>query len=214
MRITDVRKRRGKLYLLFLDGEEAMTVDALTFDESPYRMGGSITDEELYALLEESRRRRAREKALYLLSLRDYGRAELEKKLRDEAGEDAAAEAAGRMEELGLLDDRRYAARLAGDCVGRRCFPRRRAVQELTGRGIARDLAEEAVDEALQEAEKDDRLLALELLRKKYYNRLCDEDARRKTMAALARYGFGYEAARFAVETALTEKQDEDEGGR
>lgn len=67
-----------------------------------------------------------REKALYLLSLRDYGRAELEKKLRDEAGEDAAAEAAGRMEELGLLDDRRYAARLAGDCVGRRCFPRRR----------------------------------------------------------------------------------------
>jgi hypothetical protein len=33
-------------------------------------------------------------------------------------------------------------------------------------------------------------------------------------MAALARYGFGYEAARFAVETALTEKQDEDEGGR
>lgn len=214
MRITDVQKRRGKLYLLFLDGEEAMTVDALTFDESPYRMGGTITDEELHALLEDSRRRRAKEKAFYLLSLRDYGRAELEKKLRDEAGEEAAAEAAGRMEELGLLDDRRYAARLAGDCVGRRCFPRRRAVQELTGRGIDRDLAEDAVDEALEAAEKDDRLLALELLRKKYYNKLYDENARRKTMAALARYGFSYDAARFAVEAALSEREDEGEGGR
>ena len=47
MIITDVRKRRGRLYQLYLDGEPAVTVDAAAFDESPYRMGGRIDDDQL-----------------------------------------------------------------------------------------------------------------------------------------------------------------------
>ena len=114
MIITEIRKRRGTLYLLVLDGEPAMTVDARTFDESPYRPGGAIDDGQLRELLEQSARRRAREKALYLLSLRDHSRAELEDKLRRGEGREAAAETAARMEELGLVNDEAYAYRLAG----------------------------------------------------------------------------------------------------
>ena len=74
MTITEIRKRRGRLYLLVLDGEPAMTVDIRTFEESPYRVGSSLSEEELRALLDESGRRRAEEKAVYLLSRGDHSR--------------------------------------------------------------------------------------------------------------------------------------------
>ena len=201
MIITDVRKRRGRLYQLYLDGEPAVTVDAAAFDESPYRMGGRIDDDQLRELLEAGSRRRAREKALYLLSMRDHSRGELEQKLRQTAGAQAAEETAARMDEA-------YARRLARDLLARKHYPRRRLAQELTGKGIDHALAEEAAAEAMEEAETDDGQQALELLRKKYYNRLYDENARRKTAAALARYGFGGDAVRRAMEAALSDQED------
>ena len=112
------------------------------------------------------------------------------------------------MEELGLVDDEAYARRLARDLLARKHYPRRRLAQELTGKGIDRALAEEAAAEAMEEAETDDGQQALELLRKKYYNRLYDENARRKTAAALARYGFGGDAVRRAMEAALSDQED------
>ena len=169
MIITEIRKRRGTLYLLVLDGEPAMTVDARTFDESPYRPGGVIDDGQLRELLEQSARRRAREKALYLLSLRDHSRAELEDKLRRGEGR-----------ELRL----------------RKRYPLRRTVQELTARGGDREIALQAAGEP----ETDDAALALELLRKKYYNRLQTEEDRRRVRAALARRGFGGGDIRRAME--------------
>ena len=186
MTITEIRKRRGRLYLLVLDGEPAMTVDIRTFEESPYRVGSSLSEEELRALLDESGRRRAEEKAVYLLSRGDHSRRGLEEKLRRSAGREAAAQAAQRMEELGYVNDERYALRLARDLTERKLYPRRRAVQELCARGVDRELAVRAVDET----EKEDLDKALELIAKKQYNRLHDEDGRRKAGAALARYGF------------------------
>ena len=186
MIITELRKRRGRLYLLVLDGEPAMTLDVRTFEESPYRVGSSLSDEELKALLDESARRRAREKAVYLLSRSDHSRRGLEEKLRREAGAEVAEQTAQRMEELGYINDERYAHRLARDLTERKLYPRRRAVQELCARGISRELAMLAVEET----EKEDLDKALELLDKKQYNRLHDENGRRKAEAALARYGF------------------------
>ena len=45
-------------------------------------------------------------------------------------------------------------------------------------------------------------------IRDRYYNRLYDENARRKTAAALARYGFGGDAVRRAMEAALSDQED------
>ena len=54
MFITEVRPRRGRQVLLVLDGEPAVTVDSRTFDESPYRAGGVIDDDQLRELLDRS----------------------------------------------------------------------------------------------------------------------------------------------------------------
>ncbi len=195
MTITELRKCRGRLYRLVLDGEPAVTVDVRTFEESPYRVGSSLSVEELEALLDESARRRAREKAVDLLSRRDHSRRGLEEKLRREAGAAIAAQTAQQMEERGYIDDERYARRLAQNLTERKLYPRRRAVQELCARGIERELAARAVEET----GKDDLEKALELIEKKQYNRLQDEKGRRKTEAALARYGFDRATIRRAM---------------
>ncbi len=201
MVITAQERMRGSLYRLELDGEPAGTIDKRTFDEAGYRLGGEITQAAWEELQERSARNRAKEKALYLLSQRDRPRGELLKKLQPEAGEEIARETVDRLEETGLLDDDALALRWAGDLSQRKCYPRRRVEQELTARGFDRDTARRAVEEL----ETEDHTLALALLHKKYYNKMTTEDGRRKTAAALARYGFSSHAVRYALEHWETE---------
>ena len=206
MRIDDVQRRRGSLVQLVLDGEPAALIDRKTFEESPYEVGSSLSEEQWVALKKESKTRRAWDKALYLLSLRDYARAQLQRKLEREAGSELARETVERLERAGLLNDGAYARRLARDMVERRHFSRRRTLQELTARGLDRETAEEAVEEL----EPDDAEQALELLRKKRYNELSDPDTRRRAASALARAGFGWDAVRCAMERRREELAEDE----
>ncbi len=210
MIITEARRRRRSLYLLMLDGQEGPSVDVRTFDESPYRVGGTITQEALDALRELSEHNRARERALYLLGMRDYACGELEKKLLTEARPAIAAQVVVRLAEVGLLDDEQYAMRMAHAMANEKKYPKRRIVQELQHRGVGRELASAAAEEL----EIADFQQALALIEKKYYNKMTDRASRDKVMAALARRGFSYEAIRraFALfdETAQTDFEETD----
>ncbi len=201
MKVTEVRPRRGQqVVLLWDDGSETL-LDKRTFEESPYGVGSFLSLEELEALCTLSRRNRAREKAVFLLSRRDYSRRELEQKLCREKGRyhaenrDAAAEAAAYMEELGYVKDEEYARRLARDCRDSKHYPRRRALEKLCEKGIARETACAVLDEMVW----DDSQLALEFLRKKRYNIPESREEAEKQLAALARYGFSGDDIRRAM---------------
>lgn len=205
MKIIETAIRRRRLYLLRLDNETEYTVDRRTLDESSYRVGSDITAEQLDALLAQSQYNRARERALYLLGLRDYACGELEQKLHTEATPAIAAAVVARLQEVGLLDDAAYARRLARHLTEYKQYPRRRVEQELRRRGI--DSA--TVCDAMGQLESDDFQQALALLEKKYYNKLNTPEDRRRTTAALARRGFTYTAIRRAMEAlgAATEEE-------
>lgn len=196
MKIIAVSRRRRQLYLLTLEGGDPIEVDVRTFDESPYRAGCDVSEEQLNTLLATSRRNRARERALYLLGLRDYSCHELEQKLYTEATPEIAAAVVERLQEVGLLDDERYAARLARSLSEGKHYPRRRIEQELRRRGISNGLVQAVVFDL----EGEDFEQALALLQKKYYNKLNDPDSRRRVIAALARRGFSYGAIRRAMD--------------
>lgn len=205
MKIIEVSRRRRQLYCLTFEGGDPIEVDVRTFDESPYRVGCAITEEQLNTLLAISQYNRARERALYLLGLRDYACKELEQKLHTEAPPEIAASVVARLCEVGLLDDERYAARLARALSEEKHYPRRRIEQELRRRGIAPLLAQTAAEEV----DGEDFEQALALLERKYYNKLDDPDSRRRVIAALARRGFSYGAIRRAFE-ALDVPDDEE----
>lgn len=203
MKITAAKRIRGQQYALTLgDGDETIEIDRATFDHSGLRIGSDIDGAQLEALLQTATYNRVRSRALYYLTDRDYAAGELVTKLCRMTDRETATAVVERLCEVGLVNDRAYAARQAQNMAEYRLYPRRRILQELRAKGIDRDIAEEAV----AALETEDFELALALLRKKYYNKLSDDAARARTAAALARYGFGYGTVRRAVEAATEEE--------
>lgn len=196
MKIIETESRRRRLYWVKLSDGTQQTVDRQTFDESPYRVGDEIDRQQWEELIELSQYNRARERALYLLGLRDYACRELEQKLYTEATPEIAARVVARLREVGLLDDGRYAARMARHLSEYKQYPRRRIVQELCCRGVAPEVAEAAA----AEIDATDFQQVLALLEKKYYNKMNTPDERRRVVAALARRGYPYSAIRQAIE--------------
>ena len=196
MKILEISRLRRSLYRLDLEDSDPVEVDVRTFDESGWRQGSDLDEAQLHTLLTTSRYNRARERALYLLGLRDYACKELEQKLYTEATPEIAASVVERLREVGLLDDERYAARLARSLSEQKHYPRRRIEQELRRRGLAPLLAQTAAEEV----DGEDYEQALALLERKYYKKLDDPDSRRRVIAALARRGFSYGAIRRAMD--------------
>ncbi|MBR3289975.1 MAG: regulatory protein RecX [Clostridia bacterium] len=193
--IVSVTPKRGRQYTLALSDGSKVPVDKATFDQSPYRADSALTTDELSALLSLSAENRAREKALWLLSHRDYSRRELAQKLRDGGDRETADKTAARMEEIGLVNDRRYAEKWARELCFVKHYPARRAVMKLLEKGVPREVAEAAI----AEIEPDDVTSALAFLHKKCYTADQDEKARQKIYGALLRYGFDGETIRSAL---------------
>lgn len=113
MQITAIEPRRKGLSAVYIDGEFAMKLDTQTLLENRANVGKEINDEELKELIERSNERRAKEKALWLISYRSHSKKELKEKLQRTCDADAAEKAVERMEELGLVSDERFAAAYA-----------------------------------------------------------------------------------------------------
>lgn len=105
--------------------------------------------------------------ALDILSRRDQSEAELLRKLaRKGVGAEEAAAALSRLRELGYLDDRRLAGRLAESAVASGRMVGYRLRGELIRRGIPAALAEEAL--AASTEDYDERSAVAELLSRKF----------------------------------------------
>ena len=175
MELTAIEPRRHRMVQLFLDGEPAVKLDAVTAQEERLRVGMELDDEELHALLQKSDAARANEKALYLLEHRPHAKRELERKLSRTVSED-------------------YARRLAQE-LARKGYAAPRTAQELARRGIDRDLARAAAQEAVSDPGESLRAL----IARKYARRLGDEKGRRQTVAALQRLGYRWDEIRSAL---------------
>lgn len=204
MTITDLKPARKKLTIVYIDGEYAMKLDTQVLEDNCIKVGTQLDDDRLHELVAESEYRRAKEKALWLLSGRDYAKGELETKLKKEASPETAAQVCERMEELGLINDENYARRLASDLLNIKKMSVRGAKYKLMEKGIDKDLAEEILDEF----EVDPVEQIAELIERKYADKLSDEKLRRRTIAALQRLGYSWSDIKSAIEQFEEEYYD------
>ena len=188
MRITAIEPRRKGLCALYIDGEFAMKLDLETVLGHRFDVGREITDEQLHEVVIDSDKKRCKDRAMWLISYRDHSRRELIDKLRKDYSADSAEAAAERLEELGLLDDGRFARRCAADLISLKKLSERGVRQKLREKGIDRDL----IDEVVGEFEFDEREQLREIIEKKYPRGLDDEKTRRRAFSALQRLGYGY----------------------
>lgn len=195
MQITAVEPRRKGLSALFIDGEEAMKLDTEVILAHRFDVGREITDEELHACVLDSDMKRCKDKALWLISFRDHSRRELFDKLRRDYSEESCERALGRLEELGLVDDGRYARRYTADLINIKHLSERGVRQKLREKGIDREL----IDEVLSEIEVNEEEQIRSVIEKKYANALDDEKVRRRAVNALMRLGFSYGSIKSAL---------------
>lgn len=195
MQITAIEPRRKGLSAVYIDGEFAMKLDTQTLLENRADVGREISDEELKELIERSNERRAKEKALWLISYRSHSKKELKEKIRRTCDADAAEKAVERMEELGLVNDEQFAAAYARKLLLEKKMTRRTAAFELSRKGIDRETA----DRVLEEIEVDYRDNIRAVIEKKYRN-IQDEKIRRRAVAALQRLGYGWEDIKSVLE--------------
>ena len=188
MKITEIRPRRKGLSALYLDGEFAVSLDTKTLIEYRFDVGREIDDDDLHEIIRLSNERRAKDKALWLISYRDHSKKELEQKISRTSDNDSARKAVERMEELGLVDDERFARRYAEQLLNSKHMSVNRIVFELTQKGIDRETAELIVEEL----ECDPREHIRIIIEKKYRN-LSDEKQKRRAAAALQRLGYRWD---------------------
>ena len=195
MKITEIRPRRKGLSALFIDGEFAMALDTQTLLEQRIDVGRELDDEELHGLITLSNERRAKEKALWLISYRSHSKKELRDKIRRTCDAEAADKAVERMEELGLVNDEDFARRYAEQLLYGKRLSKRAAFYELRRKGIDQATAEEALAELDVDVHEQIRAL----IEKKYRN-INDEKIRRRAVAALQRLGYGWEDIKAVLE--------------
>ena len=201
MKITAVEPRRKQMCALFIDGEYVMNLDAQTLIENRFDVGREIDDDELKDIIDKSSERRAKEKALWLISYRSHSKKELFDKLKRSFDEESAQKAVDRMEELGLINDEEFAKLYARKLVNGKKMSVKAAEFELYRKGIDKITAEQV----LGELEYDPQTQIIEFITKKYKN-IDDAKIKRRAVAALQRKGYSWEEIRQAIESLVSEE--------
>ena len=123
---------------------------------------------------------------MYLIEYRSRTKKELFDKLVVLFGESAAERAVERLEELGLINDEKYAREYAEVLLDRKGFSRQRAAFELIKKGIDKDIIEEILDEL----ETDPVEQIRKLLETKFARRLSNEKDLAKTVNSPKAMGY------------------------
>lgn len=204
MTITAIEPKRKGLSALYIDGEFAFKVDTEVLLSMRIDVGDEITDEKLHELTKNSDTKRAKDKAMWLISYRDYARGELIEKVAKDSSKEAALKAVERLEELGLVNDEKYAKRYAHDLLFIKHLSPVGAVRKLTEKGINRDLAREVVEKLDCDIDENIRII----IEKKYAKNLFDEKGRRRCVNGLMRLGYSYGD----IKSAMHQFTDLDDG--
>lgn len=149
--------------------------------------GKELGEEETEQMLASLRRSQLKEKTIALLARKPMSRRELERKLEEwDADEEETAGICARMEELGFLNDREYAARVVRH-YSAKGYGARKLRDELYHRGVPRELWDEALDQAADSADTMDALIE-----KKLAGREPDRKELKKISDMLARRGYSW----------------------
>lgn len=198
MKITAKGGRKDKIHI-YIDGEYRFTVDDNFWFSCGYISGDEIDEEELAAFEEAVGSRRAFNSALNSLDYRDHSTREIQQKLMRKFDAQYVDEAVEKLTELDLINDERYAKLYARELFEHKKFGKMRIKSELRARGIAAETANEAVEELFDEEEPDNIERIVDIIEKKYYNKINDESGRKKVFAALTRMGYSFSDIREAM---------------
>lgn len=209
MTITQLQQTKKGRFSIFADGEFLFSVHKDTFLLRPeLAVGKQVSVETLEEIRLEDEALSCKEKALTLLEYSSQSAGRLAEKLLRFYPRETVDSTIARLAELGLLDDLDYGRRLAADLIHLRGYSLGRVRQAL----YQRRLDKETIAQVMEELQDTDQIGPMvELVKKKYLQKLREPRGREKVAAALQRRGYQYDEIRDALALVLEELPDDEE---
>lgn len=199
-------KREGRFDIL-VDGKASGTLSLDVIERLRIHVGTEYTAELANAFAVEAGRLHTFDRALDMLAFRARATRELRIALLRKGEEASNVEhALEKLLAMGLLDDAAYSRQYAHAKVMGPGFSRRRLQAELARRGVARDVADAAIADALAEDDVDaDAILERVAVKKlRSLERLDEPTKRRRLYEFLARRGYDSDDIRRVMDRLLT----------
>ena len=193
LKITNISKYKGMTYMVEFEDRDAEFLNREIVSRYNLKAGISLPLSAWEEIKAEEEYRKARERALYLLDYRDYSYVDLFRKLEKNYSEETCYRVMDKMVEMGTINDRRYAEGLARHYVEVKRFGRRRAFQEMRGKGLTSEVINIALDAYDEDEENTWYERLYELVENKYLRYLEDEKGVNRVKNALVRYGYSYD---------------------
>ena len=205
MMITEILPVTKQKYRVVTDEQLAFILYKGELSHYHLQAGRELTEQEFHRIQEEVLIKRAKLRAMHLLTARDYTELQLRNKLEQgEYTQEAVETAIEYVRSWHYLDDQRYMEQYLSGFSGNKS--RRQREQELQQKGISKEMIaafrqkQEDIGETQDETE-----MILELLRKRCRDpRSADEKEKRRHYAYLMRKGFDSGDIRRAWEQFFT----------
>ncbi len=205
------QRRAANRRNVYLDGTFAFGCNLNVVARFRLREGLVLSPDEVAAIQQGEVRQDCFDTAIRSLESRLHGRSELKRKLMaKEFGEPIIDGVLDDLQRMDYLDDARFARARAESAAKVKHHGRRRAMVELTRRGIPRDVADAALGAVFT---KESSLAGATELAEKQAPRLKRLDplvARRRLVGMLQRRGFDYDAVKPVVDRVLGSRADHD----
>ena len=203
MTITDIVELDKKRCKIFIDGEFAFVLYKGELREYDIKSGNEISESVYESINSEVLSKRAKLRAMNLLQKKDYTEKQLRDKLQEGLySQELIDEAIDYVKSYRYLDDERYARDYITYHMEMRS--RNRILQDLTGKGISKDVIISIMDELYSESEEATGDIEAEqinkLLIKKHFDNDMDYKDKQKIMAFLVRRGYTMDSIRRAME--------------
>jgi len=201
--LTGVRRVHGRAILSLSNGE-SLTMPRAMLKERPYRGGTPFDRASFDAFIRERAYPFAMDKAVALLASRARTEKEIaDALLKNAYPEEVVARVMARLHEAGYLDDGDFAERWASSRATKG-MGARRIRMELRQKGVDADTIERTITSMDAEQLSDGALMAARKAARGKDLSLPSE--RQKVLAALARRGYDYAAARQALQALMEEE--------
>lgn len=207
MYITNIIRKKCGCSDIYVNGEYFSNIDNEIIFKENIKVGDYIDNDRLLDILKSSNIRKAKEKALRLISRKDYSKKELLDKLTVSTNLDAAEIAVNKMEEVGIINDKEFAKKYAKDLILRKRFAQSRVEYELYKKGIDKDLIEETLNEFYMDPKEQINYL----LEKKYFSLLDSEKGKVKLISSLKRLGYKWGEIYASLNEYISDKIYEDD---
>ena len=189
MRITGIEEAGRGRFRVYLNDEPAFLLGTQDIKELGLQAGMELPEEMLRVIYGEVLKKRARQRCLDILLMRDKTEAELADRLRrEEFPEETAADAVAWVKSFGYVDDLRYCENYI---AARKESKSRAALRaELLRRGVPADIIDRAFEE---EGSPDSEAQIRRLMEKKHFCReTAGEKETRRFIAFLLRRGYSW----------------------